>query len=94
MLNPLRTRIDRFKGLLRQVGVPREVLSAVEAAPVPVGVHELLIGDVGQRGVFAGAAGLEGVGRCGEGRVGECQGDESEELHGGSGWADRTDGYG
>jgi hypothetical protein len=63
----------------------------VDATPVPVRVHdstnELRVGDVGKRRVFAGAAGLEGIGRCGEGRVGECQSDEGEELHVGPGWA-------
>jgi len=85
MLHLLRTRIDRLKGLLSEVGIPMQVLSAVDAAPVPVGVHynadELGVIDVRELGVFAGAAGLERIGRSGGRDVGGYQREEDGELH-------------
>jgi hypothetical protein len=86
MLHLLGTRIDRLEGLLRQVRIPLEVLSAVDAAPVPVGVHdsanELGVVDMRDLGVFAGAADLERIGGGGDHEGAHYQGEEGgDELH-------------
>lgn len=82
MLRPIRTRARALPRRFRKLRVPGEVLRAVDAAPVPVGVHdavdEVLVVDGGAGRVVDGW----GAGR-GDAQGGG-QGEGEREFH--CGW--------
>ena len=87
MLRVVRASGDVVKGSVSQVLVPGEVLSAVDAAPVPVSAHHSIdeVAVIGLRRVIAvEITGLDIVGGRSDGSSSEqsCEGsEESEELH-------------